>query len=326
MAVIPWVLARAVVLAALVLARQLVDSLHLADPAVIGTAHQGLLGWDAGWYAGIAARGYGALPREALRFFPLVPLLVRALHLLLPLSTRACLIAVGNAAALVLALLLHRLVVRESGDAALARRAVWLIALAPPAYVLVMGYAEAVATSLALAAFLALRRRRWWWAALWAVLAGLARPLSVLLAVPAVVEVVRATLRPSAGTARASRTVRWGAVRGGAARVAAVAAAPAGAALYLGWVGQRFGDALLPVRIQQQHGHRGRLELPTQVLARALGDAVHGRHLGRALHFPWVMLLLGLLFVLCRKWPAPYAAYAGAVLVLSLCSANLDSV
>jgi hypothetical protein len=312
-----------VVLAALVSARQLVHSLHVTDPAVLAKAHQGLLSWDAGWYAAIAARGYGALPREALRFFPLLPVVVRALHAVLPLSTRACLVVIANASALVLVVLLHRLVLRETDDATLARRSAWLMALAPAAYVLVMGYAEALAISLALGAFLALRRRRWWWAALWALLAGLARPLMVLLVVPALVEVARSVRGRGRGGlgasgARSDRT--------GAGRLAAVAAAPAGAAAYLAWVGARFGDALLPVRIQQQRGHRGRLELPTRVMARALGDVVHGRHLGQALHFPWVLVLLALAVVTARRWPLAFSAYGAAVLALSLCSANLDSL
>ena len=325
-AVVPWVVARVVVLGGLVLARQLVRSLHLSDPAVLGAAHHGLLCWDAGWYAGIAARGYRALPREALRFFPLVPLVARALHGLVPLSTSACLVIVANAGALALGALLHRLVMRESGDRALARRAAWLVALAPPAYVLVMGYAEALGTALAVAAFLALRGRRWWWAALWGVLAGLARPLNVLLALPALMDTARAVGGHGAGAAPRFGIGRTDTGRKMAGQAAAVVAAPAGAALYLAWVGVRFGDALLPLRIQQQRGHRGRLEPPTQVLTRAVVNIAHGRHMGQALHFPWVVLLAGLVVVLARRWPAPYTAYAGAVLLLSLCSANMDSL
>ncbi|HMC41609.1 MAG TPA: mannosyltransferase family protein [Acidimicrobiales bacterium] len=320
-AAVPWAVARFVVLSALVFARQLVHLLHLADPAVLGKAHQGLLSWDAGWYAGIASRGYGALSRDALRFFPLMPMVARGLHEILPLSTRACLVVVANACALVAGVLLHQLVVRESGDGALARRATWLMALAPPAYVLVMGYSEALAIALAIAAFLALRRRRWWWAAAWGVLAGLARPLMVLLVVPAVVEVARAARDRGLDSASVVRRAR-----AGMGRLAAVASAPAGAAAYMAWVGARFGDALLPVRIQQQRRHRGRLELPTHVLARAVGDVAHGRHLGQALHLPWVALLCALVVVAARRWPPSFAAYAGAVLALSLCSANLDSL
>ena len=150
---------------------------------------------------------------------------------------------------------------------------------------------------------------------MWALVAGLARPLTLLLFVPAIVE-----------AARAARGLRPGGARAVAGPVAAIVAAPAGAAAYLAWVGVRFGDALLPLRIQQQRGHRGRIEPPTQVVARALGDVVHGRHLGQALHFPWVVLLACLLVVLARRWPVSYTAYAAAVLVLSLCSANLDSL
>ena len=106
-------------------------------------------------------------------------------------ATGVTLLIVANASALALGALLHRLVIVETGDRALARRAAWLIALVPPAVVLVMGYAEATAIALAVAAFLALRTRRWEWAAAAGLLAGLARPLGVLLVVPAALEAAR---------------------------------------------------------------------------------------------------------------------------------------
>src|SRR4051794_990489 len=64
-----WVAARALVAVAWFLAAA------VADHEVTGgrTIHQasGLLGWDGGFYRTIAEAGYGALPAEALRFFPL---------------------------------------------------------------------------------------------------------------------------------------------------------------------------------------------------------------------------------------------------------------
>ena len=40
--------------------------------------HEGLLGWDAGWYETIARHGYAGAGHLSLRFFPLVPVLTRA--------------------------------------------------------------------------------------------------------------------------------------------------------------------------------------------------------------------------------------------------------
>ena len=53
-------------------------------------------------------------------------------------ATIALLIAAAGMATLLV------LVRHDLGDAALARRSVWLLALAPPAFTLVMGYAEGV--------------------------------------------------------------------------------------------------------------------------------------------------------------------------------------
>ena len=53
----------------------------------------------------------------------------------------------------------------ETGDEALARRAGWLICLAPAAFTFVMGYAEGTLLLLSAGTFFALRTRHWWWAA-----------------------------------------------------------------------------------------------------------------------------------------------------------------
>ena len=114
------------------------------------------------------------VPRS-LRFFPLVPALARGLSELPGVSAGAALIVVSNFSALAAAAVLACLVRRETGDAQLARRATWLLCLAPPAFVFVMGYAEATFVLLCVGAFFCMRRRRWWAAAALSVLAGLAR-------------------------------------------------------------------------------------------------------------------------------------------------------
>ena len=63
--------------------------------------HQGLLGWDAGWYEAIARSGYGPLGHQSLRFFPLFPLVGRALAVLPGVSAGAALVVVANVSALV---------------------------------------------------------------------------------------------------------------------------------------------------------------------------------------------------------------------------------
>jgi hypothetical protein len=312
-AVLPsWVVARLLVVGAIAFSRYLVDELRPALAGAATRAHEGLLAWDASWYARIAEHGYAPPPNESLRFFPLVPMVSRGLADITPFDERAALVIVANASAFALGLLLFRLARLETGDPALARRSVWLLALAPAAYVLVMGYTEATATALAVATFLGLRTRRGGWAAVAGALAGAARPVGILLVVPAAVEAAR-------GWRGARRSERWG-------RVAAVVAPAAGTAAFLAWVHVRFDDWWLPFRIQQQGNLRGSFANPLATLETATRGLLDGREVGTGLHVPWAILLAVLVVVAFRRWPPAYGAYAAAMLVAGVCSTNLDSL
>ena len=312
-AVLPgWVTARLLVVGALALSRFLVDELRPAVAGAAARAHQGLLAWDGSWYARIAEHGYAPLPDESIRFFPLVPALSRGLATITPFDERASLVIVANASALALGLLLYRLARLETGDTALARRSVWLLALAPPAYVFVLGYTEATATALAAATFLGLRSRSWGWAALAGALAGLARPVGVLLVVPAAIEVAR-------GWRLARPGERW-------RRVVALLAPVAGAGAYLGWVQVRFGDWLLPLRIQQRGHLRGSFANPIATLDRATRGLLDGSEVGTGLHVPWAILLAIGVVIAFRRWPLAYGAFAAVMLAAGVSSNNLDSL
>ncbi len=295
-----WLTARAVVLGALALAA------FVANSAVSSHLHrQGLLGWDAAYYRDIAVRGYAGLPREALRFYPLVPLLVRVLGL--GQAAGPVLLVIVQLAALGYAVLLARLVRAEGWGAATASRAVWLLALAPPAFVLVMGYAEAVAGALAVGAFLGLRTRRWWLAAACGLLAGLARPSGLLLVAPALVEALREPRERPAG------------------RAAAVVAPLVGSGLYLAWASTHDGQLLAPLRIQQSAALHGSTTNPARVLADAVTGLAHGR-VGTGLHVPWLVVFVVLLVVMARTLPASYTVWCALTVGSALAGSNLDSL
>lgn len=308
----PWVVARAIVLPTLALAHYIVDHSHPSAAGVAFRVHQGLLGWDAGFYQAIAAHGYGGLSHQALRFFPLVPLLTRGLSEVTRLSAGQALLVVSNLSALVAGALLYQLARLETGDDALARRAAWLIALVPPAFVLVMGYSEATMLVILIAGFLALRTRHWGWAILAGLLAGLVRPVGVLLAVPAAVE-----------AARRLGEVSW---RERVQRAGAVLAPVAGCAAYLGWVGARYGDPWLPLQLQTSSSRHGGLADPLRTLWHNFTGLLHGHHVGSGLHVPWAVLMVALLVVSFMRWPASYGAMTVAVLAVALSSTNLDSI
>lgn len=310
-ALVPWVVARVVVLGALAFARALVRDGRVHGALAHGAARSGLLAWDASWYERIAAGGYGTLPRGAYRFFPLLPLLTRGLADATGLAVGTCLLLVANLASLLAAAALVTLVRRDTGDDGTARVAAWVLALAPPSFVLVMGYAESLLLLGATAAFLAAREGRFWWAVPAGILAGLSRPSGVLLALPLAVEAWRG------GGARH--------LEGLPARVAAVLSAPVGAAAYLAYVGTATGNPLLPLSVQLESRHRGGFADPLVTLGRDVADLAGGQHLGTASHLFWVLLFLGLAVVAFRRLPASYGVYAAATLAVGVSAPNLSS-
>lgn len=300
-----WLAARVVVLLALGLAQLL----HAYD-ADLRT--EGLLGWDARWYHLVAAQGYDRVDPEALRFFPLLPLLARGLAPLLLGSEGAALLLLANGGALVFGLLLHRLVVREGLGRPVADRAVWAAALAPAAFVQVMGYTEPLYGALTCGLLLALRDRRWAFVALLGLLAGALRPPGVVLAAVVAVEAVRG--------------LRGVAVRELALRAVAVAAPAVGLGSYLLWVGVRFGDALLPFRVQVEQDLRGGAFVdPLPGVSAAVRGLPAGHLEGSGLHVLWAVVALGLLVVVRRHLPPAYLVLGGLTVLLALTARSMTS-
>ena len=302
-----WLVSRAAVLVLMALAGYLQARYGIGRPP-LRPGDSGFFVWDSDWYRRISAYGYQL--DEALRFFPLVALPGRLLSPLGPLAAGVTLIVVANVSALVYADGLARLTAWELRDAEAARWVPWFTLLNPAAFVLVIGYAEATAGALAVWCFWSLRRQAWLQAAAAAFLGGLARPIGLLFAVPALVE--------------AARGLRSAGRRELTARALAVAAAPLGCAAYLGWVWVTRGDPLLPFSVQQQDTLReGVLAWPGGLVVKAfLGEA------GRAatLHAPWIPLVLLLFWLCARRLPASYTAYAAVVLVLTLGTPRLASM
>lgn len=295
-----WAVARVVVLLALWAAS--------TRPAAVAT-------WDQDWYADIAADGYAGSAREALRFFPLTPLLGRWIAPLVGGDVQVALIGVANVAALAYGVALWRLVRRDFGDTALADRSVLWLAVVPSGFVLAMGYPEALFGLLSVAFFMAVRSGRWSMAIALGVLAGLDRPLALLLLVPAAVDVA----------------LRWRRAPGNAQRAAmvgAVGAPLAGVAAFCAWVGSRFGDPMLPFTVQQSADLRAAVATSP--------------HIGA--HRAWLILrdpaawptdrlllasgvvLVGLLVVAARRMPASYTAWAGVTLLAAMTSPHWGSL
>ncbi|MGH2824669.1 MAG: mannosyltransferase family protein, partial [Thermoleophilaceae bacterium] len=131
----------------------------VADPLLSPLAR-----WDAAWYLRIAESGYAGSDARAA-FFPLYPLLARALATPFTASPAALLIAayaIALAAFLGALVLLHRLVSLELGRP-LARPTLLLLAVFPAAVFFSAPYSESLFLLLAVGAFYAARSDRWAW-------------------------------------------------------------------------------------------------------------------------------------------------------------------
>ncbi|HEV2347199.1 MAG TPA: hypothetical protein VGS97_24090 [Actinocrinis sp.] len=282
--------------------------------------------WDTEWYLLIAKQGYDR-PGILIHFFPATSLGAAGLATITRLPTSIALFAFCWMFALLFGALVHRAVVRETGDHGAARRAAWLTQLAPGAFALVMGYTEPLAGALAVGYFLALRgsspgqtsrltASRTWTAAALGFLSGMARPIGVLLAVPGAVEGLRD-----------ARRADWS--RSAVARAAVAAAAPAaGLATFLAYSRVRYGSWLLPYTQQTAKLDRG------GIMGNPLGILRHvwrhdPRHHGHEVATMAVILIVcfvALLPTLLRRLPISYAAWTVPSLLLAVGSKDFTSL
>jgi hypothetical protein len=128
--------------------------------------------WDAVNYQNLAQKGYQAIgeDRFLLVFFPLYPLLVRAVAFVARDYVASAFI-VSGVASLAGAWLLKRLAILDESEL-VAQRAVWFLIIFPTSYFLHIGYTESLFLALVLGALVAARTGKW----------GLAGPLSILAA------------------------------------------------------------------------------------------------------------------------------------------------
>lgn len=150
--------------------------------------------WDGKWYLLAAQHGYpstippghGNSAQSTLGFFPLLPLLIRAVAVItrLPIEGAGLLVTflAGLAAAVVAWHLLRDLTGPESAD-----RGTALIFFSPGAFVLSMVYGEGLLITFSAGCLIALRQRKWWVAGVLAALASATDPLGIAAAAPCVI-------------------------------------------------------------------------------------------------------------------------------------------
>lgn len=177
-----WGVTRLGVLVAAVLVAAVVQ--HTQGPFVGRWAQ-----WDVNHFATIARYGYGGLPGDPdpglPAFFPGMPLLLRAVHYIVPNWTLAGML-ISLVAGAVAMVALARLGGRAGPLAVIA------LLLSPYTVFLFAGYSESLFLAFALPAWLYARRRDWRWACLCAAGATCVRVTGLFLAAALIVEFVTA--------------------------------------------------------------------------------------------------------------------------------------
>ncbi|WP_329580824.1 hypothetical protein OG500_15825 [Kitasatospora sp. NBC_01250] len=158
--------------------------------------------WDAHWYTDIVLHGYNDhvgsgindVPYSTRAFFPLFPMLIKAVHTVLPVSVGAAALTVAWGSSLVAAGGIFAAVAhRYDRRVGVLTAVLW--GVLPHAAVQSMAYSESLFTATAAWALYALERRSWIWAGALSLLAGLVRPTAAAVAaavgLTAVVELAR---------------------------------------------------------------------------------------------------------------------------------------
>lgn len=282
--------------------------------------------WDAIHYYSVSMDGYG--PQAITPFFPLLPLLISGLavllgglHPLTPLPIQRAELApllagvlVCHVVALLAFWLIFQLVREESGDVDLAQRAVLYTAVFPLAFYYAVPYTEGLCLATSVGVFLAARRDQWLGAGLCAALASATRVSGILLGPSLALEIVLAWRRGRLRGAAWSRALLG------------MLIAPAGLLAFMAYLWQRTGDPLAYFHAQEA-GWKHQLVSPLQTLARGISLALHPAlnptpdHYARGvLHTLIVIAFLLVSLASLRVWRPSYSLYAALLFLFILAS------
>lgn len=276
--------------------------------------------WDVGHLIEIARYGYAGAPGKPrdgglIGFFPGFPLLLRAVHVVVP-DWRLSALLISFVAGAFAMVALARMADRETG-----LFAVTAMLVSPFAVFLFAGYSEALFLAFAFPAWVAARRRDWKAAALCGLLAGTVRITGLFLAIALLLEFLLAARRSMGGPGVRAAVAGW--------RGSALLALPfVGPLAYFGYLWWWTGDPLAWQHAQADHWGR-KTTSPVDAF-KTTWNAAFGTHdmftdaFRVELAAAGIGVALTIWLIAKRRWPE--AAYVGLQMAAFLTSSYYLSI
>lgn len=318
----PWSLVLALFVVATAGLTSVVSAVDAVRPSAGTTGQTWIDGWfqfDSGWYAGIVQNGYSYAPgrQSAIAFFPVYPLVVRAL--VAPLGN----IQLAGQVVALLSGLAAVLLVGRWAWRRLPRRSALLtigVTLTYPYTLFLHGtmYADGLYLLLAAGAFLLLDRRWYLAAGLVGALAAASRPFGIAVAVGLVVRTLEMVAQE---TGRTGWRDVVAAVRRVRIRHAGVLVSFAGLLAWMAYLGAEFGNPLAFVETESSPGWNQGVGPRTWFKIAYLG-MLHHRHWALAANLTLQALACLVVVLLVRRvarlfgWG--YAAYTVVVIAIPI--------
>jgi hypothetical protein len=264
---------------------------------------------DAWFYRWIAISGYESrtpdgAPKNTWAFFPLYPLLIRALGGGGPRFPIIAMILSNTA--LLFALFVVAAAGRSLGLADdEAERAAWYIALFPTSYFFSLPMTESFFLLLSAGAFLAAARERWWASGIAGALASATRIIGICL-LPALL------LLPYQRSTRLTRRHLW------------LLLVPLGIAAFVGFLYVRAGDPLAFVHAQTLWGRGPSPTIDLSVLPKGLVISKPWNFVALNVAAGLLMIAAGVSFLIRRQWS--FAAYTLLSVAVPLSSGSVQSL